>query len=209
MLIKTLLHIFLIAIFSFIFFIRTGACENMSFYYGDAGPPPKGSVFIGKTGIIMPLHRVLLARKGTEYCAIVFTKFWTGKTEQDKYASYESYCQADGSGDFSKDNIKFRREDLSYPKPRGIGRFAFSFGDKEIKCGKLKLFWSGEGAVHFYSEKQGRGDHGCELAPTNWKSVIQVDVFAPGIKWYKYDESRKRVNIPLNQFVGAESKDEK
>ena len=174
--------------------------EVLAFYYGDIEPPGPNDVHIGKTAIVMPLGKILLVRRYSEYCAVKFTDFWTGKTEEDLYAKYESCYQGDKSGDFSRQNIKFRNGKLSFPKPRGIGRLAFSFGKKEISCGTVRLFWSGQGAVHFYREGQAQGDYGIELAPTKWTEISQVNVFDQRLKWYRYDENRKRVNIPVDQL---------
>jgi len=169
--------------------------------------PEPNEVHIAPNGVIVPLGRILLIRKGCEYCAVKFTRFWTGKTEEDRYASYESYYQGDKTGDFSNKNVQFRREKLSFPKPRGIGRLAFSFGNKEIRCGPIKLFWAGKGDVAFYGMDQPEGDYGIELAPTPWTSISEVNVFDPRVKWYRYDETRKRVNIPVDKlWDGTEKK---
>ena len=43
-------------------------------------------VRIAPTAIIMPLERFLLVRKSSDYCAVKFFRFWTGKTKDDLYA---------------------------------------------------------------------------------------------------------------------------
>jgi len=166
--------------------------NNISFRSND--------VVITPVAVRMPLGKILLVRKDLEYCAIKFTKFWTGKTELDWYANYESYYQGDKTGDFNKKNVQFKKEKLSFPKPRGIGRFAFSFGNKDVRCGPIKLFWFGQGWVYFYSSSQDEGDYGIELAPTKWTDISQVNVFDPRVKWYRYDEKRKDVNIPIDKL---------
>lgn len=175
--------------------------EIQAFYYGDVGPPGPNDVHIGKTAIVIPLGKILLVRRGSDYCEIKFTEFWTGKTEEDVYAMYESYYQGDKTGDFSKQNLKFRKDKLAFPKPRGIGRLTFSFGNRNIHCGPLKLQWAGRGSVFFYAEGQKQGDYGIELAPTKWTDISQVNVFDPRLKWYRYDEKRQRVNIPVDQLL--------
>lgn len=190
--------------------IQLGGREVLAIYYGDIDPPKDNEVHVGKTVIVMPLGRMLLVRKNSEYCAIKFTKFWSENTTEvgsifvasgsDEYATYESYFQGDKTGDFSKKNVQFKKEKLSFPKPRGIGRLAFSFGNKEIKCGSIKLFWGGKGSVSFYGEGQKQGDYGIELAPTKWTDISEVNVFDPRLKWYRYDEKRERINIPIDQF---------
>ena len=163
-------------------------------------PPGPNDVHIGPNVVAIPLGRILVVRKNTEYCAIKFTEFWTGRTQEDVYARYESYYQGDASGDFARKNVQFKKGKLSFPKPRGIGRLAFSFGNKNIQCGPIKLFWSGKGSVYFHSDGQAQGDYGIELAPTKWTDISQVNVFDPRLEWYRYDEKRQRVNIPVDRL---------
>jgi len=189
-----------IIFFCLMVFIQIRGREVLASYNSDLGPPGPNDVHIGPNGVVVPLERILLVRRESEFCAVKFTKFWTGKTEGDKYATYESYYQADKTGNFLNKNVKFKKSKLSFPKPRGIGRLAFSFGDKDIQCGPIKLWWGGGGSVHFFSTSQAQGDYGIELAPTKWTDISQVNVFDQRLKWYRYDENRKRVNIPVDQL---------
>jgi len=157
-------------------------------------------VGIAPNAIRVPVGKILLVRKNTEYCAIKLTKFWTGKTQADEYAAYESYYQGDKTGDFTNKNVKFKQGKLSCPRPRGIGRLSFSFGSKDIQCGPIKLFWSGKGWVYFFNSNQEQGDYGIELAPTKWMHISQVNVFDERLKWYRYDENRQRVKFPVDQL---------
>ena len=157
-------------------------------------------VHIGVNCIIMPLSKLLLVQRDSEYCAIKFTKFWTSKTEEDLFANYELYNLGNKAGDLNKGNILVNKGELSFPKPSGIGRFAFSFGNKEIKCGLRRLFWSGKGAVHFYGENQRQGDYGIELVPTNWGNISEINLSDSYLKWYRYDDKRNRKNIKLNEL---------
>lgn len=187
------------------------------FYYGESGPPGPNEVHIGNTIIVMPVGKILLVRKGSEYCAIIFTKVWSENTSEvgsffvasgsDEYAMYESYYQGDKTGDFSKENIQIKKEKLSYMKPRGIGRLAFTFGNQEIKCGSIRLSAIGN-SVSFYRKGQGQkeGDYGIGLAPTKWSNISEVNVFDPRLKWYSYDEKRQRVNIPIERLWDDEVK---
>jgi hypothetical protein len=188
----------LVPVLIFCFLMVPAGAE--AFYYGDVGPPGLNEVHIGKTAIVMPLGKILLVRRGSDYCAIKFLKFWTGITEQDVYATCESYYQGDKSGDFSKKDLKITKDKLSFPKPRGIGRLAFSFGNRNIHCGPLKLEWAGRGSVFFYAEDQKEGDYRVELAPTHWTDISQINVFDSRLKWYTYDEKRPRVNIPVDRL---------
>jgi hypothetical protein len=73
----------------------------------------------------------------------------------------------------------------------------------------LKLQWAGRGSVFFYAEGQEQGDHGIELAPTIWTDISEVDVFDPRIKWYRYDEQRKRMNISIDQLWESKESDKR
>ncbi len=192
----------IIVLFYLMFFTQTARGElvtaNSILGSNDVG--------IGTNAVSVPLGRIILIHKGSEYCAVKFNRFWTGKTEEDRYAEYESYLQGDGTGDFSNKNVKFRKEKLSFPKPRGIGRLAFSFGNKEVRCGSIKLFWSSKGWVYFFSSSQNQGDYGIELAPTIWTDISQVNITDPRIKWYRYDEKRDDIVIPIDKLWEEEQK---
>jgi hypothetical protein len=201
---------FVIILCCLITYTQIGGREVLAINNGDIVLPKDNEVYIAEVGIVMPLGKILLVRRNSDYCAIKFTKFWLENTSEvgsifvaagsDEYAMYESYYQGDKTGDFSKKNVEFKKEKLSSPKPRGIGRLAFSFGDREIKCGTIKLEWFGKGGVYFYREDQKEGDYGIELAPTKWIDIAEVNVYDPRLKWYRYDEKRERVNIPVDQL---------
>jgi hypothetical protein len=157
-------------------------------------------IVIAPNAVKVPIEYILLVRRNEEYCAIKFTKFWIGKTQEDEYAKYEAFYQFDKTGNFTNKNIKIEKGELSRPRLRGIGRFSFSFGNTDIRCGTFKLFWSGKGWVYFFNSNQKQGDYGIELAPTKWTDISQVNVFDPRLKWFRHDENRKRVNIPVDQL---------
>jgi len=169
-------------------------------------PPDPNDVVIAPNAVRIPLEKILLVRKGSGYCAVKLTKLWTGKSEEDRFAEYESYYQGDNTGNFSNKNVKFRKGKLSFPKPRGIGRLAFSFGNRDIRCGPIKLAWYGEKWVYFFSTDQNQGDYGIELAPTKWTDISQVNVFDPRLKWYRYDPKRQDIKIPVDQLWEVKEK---
>jgi hypothetical protein len=151
-------------------------------------------------GISMPLGRILLARKGSEYCAIKFTDTWLGETEHDYFSSYDSYCQVDGSGDFTKSNVTSEIGELSYPRIRSfrIIDYRYQKGAKTvIKCGQMKLNWTFIAYIDFDKN---------ELAPTPWTSIKEVNVHDPRIRWYKKDSNRKRLSGPIDQLWGGKEK---
>lgn len=54
--------------------------------------------------------------------------------------------------------------------------------------------------VYYNKHDQPQGDYGIELAPTKWTDISQVDVFDPRLIWYRYDENRKDLNIPVDKL---------
>lgn len=191
----------MIILFHLMIWVQPTWGEMMTNNQGKSiAPFSPNDVVITSNAVRIPLGRILLVRKESEYCAVKLTKLWTGKTEEDRYALYESYYQGDKSGDFSKQNVKFTEEKLSFPKPRGIGRLAFSFGNRDIRCGSIKVACYAERWVYFYSSSQKESDYGIELAPTKWTDISQVNVFDSRIKWYKYDSKREDIKIPVDQL---------
>lgn len=157
-------------------------------------------VCIAPNSIRIPTGLLLLVRRHKDYGAIKFTEYWTGKTLEDEYATYESYFQGDTTGNFTNQNVQFRRGELSRPRLRGFGRFSFSSGNTDIQCGPIKLLWSGKGWVYFFSSNQDQGEYGIKLAPTNWTDISQVNVFDSRLRWYQYDQNRERERIPIHML---------
>jgi len=165
--------------------------------------PFGNEVAIGGNGFSMILGRIVLVRKDSQYCAIKFTETWTGETVIDNFTNYESYYQGDGSGDFSKNNVQYNREQLAERRRVGLGRlWSYPAGpeNKQIKCGPIKLAWSGWCTVYFNEHVWESGDRGIELAPTKWTDISQVNVFDPRLKWYRYDEKGKDKFIPIDEL---------
>jgi hypothetical protein len=163
---------------------------------------PANKVLIAPNAILMPPGKILLLRKETSgFGAIRFLNFWSGNTDDDRYAEYESYYQPRlKDGHLGGQDLVVNKGKLSSPKPWGIGRLSFSFGKKEIRCGPVKLYWAGKGSVYFYSLNQKEGDYGIELAPTNWSDISEVDFSDSSIRWYRYDSARQRTTIFIDQF---------
>jgi hypothetical protein len=166
----------------------------------DLTPTRTGDIVIAANAVRVPAGSILLIRKNDEYCALKFCKFWTGETQEDEYATYEIHYQCDKTGNFTGQNAKFKKGELSRPRLRGIGRLSFSIGNTDIQCGSLKLFWSGKGWVYFFNSNQKQGEYGIELAPTKWSDISEVNVLDPRLRWYRYDESRKDVTIPIDRL---------
>lgn len=173
-------------------------------------PIESNNVIITPVAVNMPLGKILLVRRNSDYCAIKFTKIWSENATEvdsifaargsDQYAMYDSYYQADKTGDFSKKNVQFKKDKLSFPKPRGIGRFSFSFGNKDVRCGPFQLFWFGQGWIYFYGSGQKESDYDIELSPTKWTDIGQVNVSEPRLKWYRYDAKRQDTKIAIDEL---------
>jgi len=164
-------------------------------------------VSVGATGASVPVGRIMLIRKGVQYGAIKFTNAWIGRFGWER-ATYESYYQGDGTGDFSKANVQVRNGRLSLSKEHwvGGGHHINFWRDVDIRCGPLKLLWTYRTNVCFFSDSQEQGDYGIELAPTKWTAISQVNVFDPRVKWYRYDEKRRAQFIPIDQLWEDEKK---
>jgi hypothetical protein len=167
--------------------------------------PKANEVQLAPNAVGMPVGRVLLIRKDSDYCAVRFTHNWTGKTEYDQHAEYESYYQGDKTGEFGKSNVKHRKEEIYYTKPSfSIFGHPVRIGAKlNIRCGPIELWWSAGPLLTFVAfnrSDQKQGDYGIELAPTKWSDISEVNVFDSRLKWYRYDENRKRVNIPIDRL---------
>jgi hypothetical protein len=196
---------FILVSFFLIIHILVGGRQMLaSNEVGGIVPPEPNDVVIAPNAVIVPMGRIVLVRKGSEYCAVKFNEFSTGKTEEDRFAKYESYYQGDGTGDLLNENVQSKKGELSAPRPRGIGRLAFSFGNRNVLCGPIKLQWSGKGSIYFYSEGQKQDDYGIQLAPTKWTNISQVNVFDARLKWYGYDAKRPRIVIPVDQLWPGE-----
>jgi hypothetical protein len=172
----------------------------------ESSQPMDKKVSIAPNAIGVPLGNILLMRKNNVYGAVRFTQCWTGKTEFEQHAEYESFYQGDKSGDFSKSNVKYRKEEVFYKKPSfSIFGHPISIGDKkDIRFGPVELWWSALNCVAFvyfnrHDKKQG-DYYDIELAPTKWSKISEVNVFDRRLTWYRFDESRKRIAIPLDQL---------
>lgn len=186
----------------FIIGVMTGVRDVGATGQEDSRTSVAEEVGIGGNAIQMPLGRILLVRKESQYCAVKFTEAWKGKTESARLANYESYYQGDGTGGFSSKNVQFTKGTL-VSRQSVLGRLypvPFGHQNKEIKCGPIKLYWT-MGWVYFHHLiKEKEGDYGIELAPTKWTDISQVNVFDPRLKWYRYDGKRKDIYIPIDQL---------
>jgi hypothetical protein len=155
------------------------------------------------SGIELPAGRILLMRKDSHIGAILFTRFWTEKDGKEKYAIYNAYYQEDGTGDFSNENSKSSEGIASELPLRGPFRpFIYQPGDSFIRCGFFKLTWAYRSFVGFMPPDKELGDFGYELAPTAWTEIKDVKIRDRRIKWYRFDKSREKFIISIDNLLG-------
>lgn len=192
--------------------------------YGPKGPK-ENEVAIVFSGVEIPLNRILLIRKDAQYCAIKFTQCWAETDEESmqkyatqiakggdianhfrdisekKYAAYESFYQGDGTGNFANNNVEINEGKVSWLPLRGPFRpFIYQPGDTHVKCGSYKLGWEYTTFLSVIPAGKYMGDYGFELAPTPWTDIKEVNIKDQRVKWYRYDEKRERVFIPIDKL---------
>ena len=177
-------------------------CRSVSSWYTPPGP---NEVHIGPVCIGMPLNRIIVIRKDDAYCAVRFTKYWTriGKRGKEMYAAYDAYYQGDGTGDFSNANAEFKAREASLLPERGFFYpLIWQPGHAFVKCGAIDLNWFSLCGINHICFFKGvyQGDYGFSFAPTPWSDIKEVDVHDQRVQWYRYDEKRPRVNIPIDQL---------
>ncbi len=109
---------FVIMLFCLMISMQIGGSKVLAINNADIALPKDNEVYIGEVNIAMPLGKILLVRRDSDYCAIKFTKFWSENTSEvstlfvaagsDEYAMYESYYQDNMTGDFTTKNMKFK-----------------------------------------------------------------------------------------------------
>ena len=97
-------------------------------------------------------------------------------------------------------------------EPQPLRSLRFAVVDLETTGGSPKAFWDRKERfwknivntvlVCACSSPGGgrRGDYGIELSPTKWEGIQEVNVHDPRLKWYRYDENRESVDIPLDNL---------
>jgi hypothetical protein len=180
----------------------------------DSRAPHQGEVYVGPTGISLPNGRILLARKDKEYCAIRFLSYWEKKNGKERYASYESFYQGDGTGDFSWKNVNHKKGEVSDFGPgMFLGLFHTWGGELHLRCGPMRLRWGGTSlatGLHFPPIDPVTKTYTIiEFAPTPWTDISQVNAVDPKIWWYQRDERRWHLYIPLDEFWNLPEKPEK
>ena len=157
-------------------------------------------VRLGRDYIALPVGRILLVNIGSRYCAIKFTKAWEGEPGDEYFAEYESYYQGDGTGDFSKTNVKHTQGELWRKTPIGIGRlWIISRLENSIRCGPFVLTW-GYGTNVYFTATKPIDEKRVRAAPTVWSRISEVNVIDPRLKWYGANDITERTRIPLDRL---------
>jgi hypothetical protein len=170
---------------------------------------------IGWHDIASPFGKFLLIKGRNGIGAVRFKEYRRGRDskpattwnsgEERHIAYYEWYFQADGSGDLTKKNVEHGSGDVSTGPIKGIGRFGFQTGSTYLKFGSVKAMWRQPDFISFFSGTSGRcEDAEYELAPTAWVMIADVKPNSPALKWFRCDDTRKSIVIPLAQLSGGQ-----
>ena len=160
-------------------------------------------------GVAAPIGRFILIRKDTEMCVVLFKNFrrggdarpptWFNTGEERLYADYDWYLQNDGSGEFTKQNVKQGQGKVAYGPLVGFGHWAKQTTNQRISCGTIKLYWTYPDTVRFLSGSKVINE-GIELAPTPWSNISEVSGSNPDIKWFEMDQNRVTTIIPVSDL---------
>ncbi len=161
--------------------------------------------YIATTGASAPIGRFLLVRRGEDVCAVRFTRMYRGNDahspsvfssgDESLYADYEWYRPHSGS-DFSSLQLESGHGQVSSTAMVGLWRFAFGGGNRTVYCGPLPLRWIYPNNLGFRFMTDPPKEY--EMAPTKWQDVREVNPQDQRLKWYRYDESRLNVYIPID-----------
>ncbi|MFB3896088.1 MAG: hypothetical protein ACE14V_07285 [bacterium] len=186
--------------------------------------PQIDDVDISGNCMSVPLGKIILVRKKDKYGAIKITKTWTRansivslfhKENLDTYASYESYYQADGTGDFNKKNVAIVKGKTSNKMRISlILLHPCQTGNPFVQCGPLELFCDVDfdGSYRLCFERKfydqdstadiwnNQTDYDLEFAPTKWNNILEVKVFDPRLEWFRYDDYRKTTTVPVDKL---------
>lgn len=163
-------------------------------------------------GVAAPVGRLLLIRQeGRDVCAIRFLRVQRGDDKQPQTffssgdenvsAEYEWWLLRPSEADGNVRGAQNGKGVVSKGPLVGLGRLAFRTGQSFIQCGAFSLWWDYPARVRFHGAVR-QGDYGVEIAPTGWKSVSEINLMEPSLKWYRYEEMRGFMGIPLESLPG-------
>jgi len=155
---------------------------------------------VSDTGINPEIGRFLLIRRGKSLCAIKITGVWRGNDatpptmfnsgEESFRAEYDWYYTPDYPAQWNTAAVRSGHGEVRRGALKGIGRLAFQTVNGEIECGPMKFSWFPPNSVPFF-EGTKQGDQGYEMALTKWRTISEIKLDAPYLKWYRYDENRE------------------
>lgn len=153
-----------------------------------------------------PLGAYLLARKGRDYCAVKFTRYWESEAASkptifsdgaaSRHALYEAaHLIAHEPGSEPK-LVRIKRGRVDSLPSIGIGHLAFARGDDLIDCGRFALSWAYPVRVRYHPTE------GARFAITRNGDLALVQFGSPELSWYPLDKSgtRKRIEASIDSY---------
>lgn len=167
--------------------------------YTASGEQEEMSYVIRATGITVPRNKIILIRKGNELGAFKFNNYY------EKQAEYEWFFPLQFGLNDTKFKVKSGKGKLNDRLFTIFGRLSFQLGNTKIKCGPLRLYWTGNNMVSFYDGSSQEWESVMELAPTNKEHIEDINLKSTNLQWYKYDEKRSDITVPLNLLTSTVS----
>jgi len=168
----------------------------------------ENSAYVSPVEVAPPVGRILLMRRGEDLCTLRFTKFFRGKSTPmglftyggaSFYAEYEWQHLKLSNGNPVVTSIRLGNGKVSEKPGYGIGVLVFGAGTRKVVCGPFELRWHYPINVTFFEGAHAR-DYGIELAPTNWSKTSDLDLADPRLRWFGYNEQRRRSLIPIEDL---------
>jgi hypothetical protein len=156
-------------------------------------------LIIDRNSVSIPVGKILLIRKESTLLALKLIHVSPCNSKADEHAQYECYSLVERKAGFNNSNVKMRNGEVS-SKMRGFGRLAFQFGNPEIQCGPLRLYWSGENKIVIWKESLDPTGYNIEFSPTNWDDISEIDMLDPRIRWVGYDPNRDMKPYFIDQY---------
>ena len=155
------------------------------------------------------MGRIVLMRRGSDFCAIRFTGFRRDDNEPEGlfyvpgpslYAEYDWYdLAASSAGSGHRKVSRTPGWGIPFFFPLGTGTYY-------VKCGSMEPWWGYPTAVLFHETNEVTRDFGIELAPTGWRDVSEIDLAHPALRWYRVNEKRKPYLLPLDALPQAKGR---
>jgi len=172
---------------------------------------PKTHAMITWADVGAPLQRFLLIKKGNDLCAIRFTQYRRSydvepptnfnSGEESFYGEYDWHYGLANKGGLNADGASKGHRKVAQTRTLGIGRLILWGGVDWVRCGSFVLLWRYPTRASFSSKStEGPCDREIEMAPTRWSDIRQVNPADAGLKWFRCDEKRKPISIPVDEL---------